>query len=62
MADPVSESEGIKKAVKWISDELKFDPDLKRSELISKACIIFDLSPLEAEFLSRFRIFENDQN
>ncbi len=47
------EGEDLRKAVKWLSDEKGLHPEKKLSNLIQEACIKFDLSPLDAEFLSR---------
>lgn len=48
------EGEDIRNAVKWISEEQKYNPGKKRlDQLIEEACFKFDLSPLEAEFLRR---------
>jgi hypothetical protein len=43
--------EDLRKAVKWISEERKYNPGQKLSELIEKACLKFDLSPMDAEYL-----------
>ena len=47
------EGENIRKATKWIAEEKQYDPDKSISKLIEVACIKFDLSPMEAEFLAR---------
>ena len=47
------EGEEIRKAVQWIADEKRSAPEKPMSELIAEACLRFDLSPLEAEFLQR---------
>jgi hypothetical protein len=47
------EGELIRRAVKWICEERTYDPQKKLSELIDEACLKFDLSPMEAEFLFR---------
>ena len=49
---PVGEE--IRKAVKWVSEKRKFEPEKDLNKIIEKACIKFDLSPKEAEFLRRF--------
>ncbi len=54
------EGEEIKKAVKWVSEKRKFEPEKDLNEIIEKACIKFDLSPKEAEFLRRFVLDEKD--
>ena len=46
--------EDLRKAVKWLDEERKFQPDKPIGELIREACARFDLSPLDADFLDRF--------
>jgi hypothetical protein len=41
----------LRKAVKWISEERKYNPGKRLSGLIEKACLKFDLSPMDAEYL-----------
>jgi hypothetical protein len=48
------EGENLRKAVKWISDERKYGPKKKTVKLIEEACLKFNLSPLDAEYLSKF--------
>ena len=47
------QGEDIRRAVKWISEERTYHPQRKLSELIDEACLKFDLSPMDAEFLTR---------
>lgn len=47
------EGDDLRKAVKWLSDEKQLYPEKKTGDLIDEACLKFDLSPLDAEFLSR---------
>jgi hypothetical protein len=47
------EGEDIRRAVKWISEERTYNPQKKLSESIDEACLKFDLSPMDAEFLFR---------
>ena len=54
MSNIQPEGENMRKAVKWISEERKYGNGMKLSELIEKACLKFDLSPMEAEFLIDF--------
>jgi hypothetical protein len=54
MAPIMPEGEGIRKAVKWIDELRQTEPDKKLASLIHEACVKFDLSPLEAEFLQKF--------
>ena len=46
--------EDLRKAVKWISEERKYNPEAKPAKLVEEACLKFDLSPKDAEFLTRF--------
>jgi hypothetical protein len=48
------EGENLRKAVKWISEERQYGPDKKPLKLIEEACLKFNLSPVEAEYLSKF--------
>jgi len=43
--------EDLRKAVKWVSDERKYNPGKKLKAVIQEACVKFDLSPLDADFL-----------
>jgi hypothetical protein len=47
------EGEQLRKAVRWISEEREFRENAVLSKLISEACIKFDLTPADAEFLMR---------
>ena len=51
--------EDLKKAVKWVSEERKFNPETPVQELVKTAGLKFDLSPKDAEFLFRFVMKEN---
>ena len=51
MATVQPPSEDLRKAVKWISEERKYNPGQKNSALIEEACLKFDLSPMDAEYL-----------
>jgi len=50
------EGEQLRKAVKWISEELQIRKDAELSKLIEEACVEFDISPKDEEFLMRFFI------
>jgi len=50
----VPEGEALRNAIKWISEEHECHPDEKMNTLINKACIRFDLSPSDSEFIIRF--------
>lgn len=55
----IPEGEDLRKAVKWVSEERKFNPEKKVGKLIEEAGLKFDLSPKDADFLMRC-IEEND--
>ena len=51
--------EAIRRAVKWISEVIKENPDQDRREIIHEAELRFDLSPSECEFLNEKFIRED---
>ena len=54
MSSVLPKGEDIKRAVKWISEELKENPDQVVQRLVDKATLRFNLSPKDAEFLIKF--------
>ena len=48
------QGEDLRKAVKWISEERKYNPQAQSLKLIEEACLKFDLSPMDAEYLLNF--------
>jgi len=50
----IPENEQLKRAVKWISEQLREDENQRKAELINKATLRFDLSPKQADFLINF--------
>ncbi len=54
------EGEDLRKAVKWISEIRQEFPQKKISTLIGEACLKFDLSPGEAESLTRILSEKSD--
>jgi hypothetical protein len=54
MATVQPEGEDLRKAVRWISEERKYNPEAKAAKLIEEACLKFDLSPMDAEYLLGF--------
>jgi len=53
MVEIVPEGEDLRKATRWISDRRK-EEDKNLNKLVEEACIRFDLSPKDSEFLIRF--------
>ena len=45
--------EDLRKAVKWVSDERKYNQEKELKALIEEACLKFNLSPMDADFLLR---------
>ncbi len=43
--------ESLKKAVKFMSEELKENPDANMNSLVNEASRKFDLNPMQTEFL-----------
>lgn len=48
------EGEDLRKAVEWISLERQENPAQPLGKLVEKACLKFDLSPIDAAYLQRF--------
>ena len=48
------QGDDLRKAVKWISDGLKYEKDKKLAALIEAACMKFNLSPRDEAYLHRF--------
>ena len=46
--------EDLRKAVKWVSEKRKHEHVEDLKQLVDDACLKFNLSPKDAEFLSRF--------
>ncbi len=47
------DGENIRKAVKWYSAERQERPEAPVLKLVDEACLKFNLSPKEAEYLDR---------
>ena len=47
------QGEDLRKAVKWVSEERKYNPGKEIKAIIEEACLKFDLSPMDADFLLR---------
>ena len=44
----------LKNAIAWVSEQKELFPDKKNSKIVDEACIKFDLTPKDSEFLLRF--------
>ena len=53
MSSIVPEGAAIRKAVQWIS-KMRGERNASLATLIDEACVQFNLSPKDSEFLSRF--------
>lgn len=53
MTTIVPEGEKLRKAVSWIAEEEKAGTTKTRQQLMDEACLTFNLTPMEAEYLSR---------
>jgi len=47
------EGESLRKAVRWISEEEKAGSSKTRQQLMNAACLKFNLTPVEAEYVAR---------
>lgn len=52
--------EDIRRAVKWISEMRQAEPETDPKALVEQACLKFNLSPLDAEYLGRWIREETD--
>ena len=48
------QGEEIRKAVKWVAEQIEYEPRKPLAKILEQAGLRFDLSPLEMEFLQRF--------
>ena len=48
------EGENVRRAVKWISDENKYNPGKSLKQLVEAASLKFNLSPLDESYLLKF--------
>ena len=54
MHDLLPDGEDLRRAVKWVSSCLQENSDRPIHQLVQEAIFRYDLSPLDAEFLSGF--------
>lgn len=50
----IPENEQLKRAIKWISDQLMEDEHLHKLTLVNEATLRFDLDPKQSTFLINF--------
>ncbi len=46
--------ESVRKAIKWVSQEIEANPEASLSSLVNEASLRFDLTPPEQNFLLNF--------
>ncbi len=51
MGTVLPQGESLRRAVQWISEELKMNENQDKMKLLNEATMKFDLSPNEGEFL-----------
>ncbi len=54
--------EKLKKAIQWVSEKRKENPDANLARLADEASLRFDLNPKDSQFLLRFVKDDNHQN
>ncbi len=54
MSTILPEGDALRRAIRWISEHRKENPDARLMELINEAVTRFDLSPKDANFLYNF--------
>ena len=54
------QGEDLRKAVKWVSEQQKYNPEQEVKAGVQEACIKFDLSPKDEDFLLR-HLLEKEQ-
>ncbi|HEY6872376.1 MAG TPA: hypothetical protein VI298_06585 [Geobacteraceae bacterium] len=54
MHDLLPDGEDLRRAVKWVSGNLRDNPGQPVQPLVQEAIFKFDLSPRDADFLIRF--------
>lgn len=48
---PMPEGEGIRRALRWLDERVREEPQASRAKLVADAGARFDLTPLEEDFL-----------
>jgi len=52
--------EDLRRAVKWVSEERKYNSEKEVEAIVQEACMKFDLSPIDEDFLLR-HLLEKEQ-
>ena len=52
--------EDLRRAVKWVSEERKYNSEKEVETIVQEACMKFDLSPIDEDFLLR-HLLEKEQ-
>ncbi|MDL2268713.1 hypothetical protein LJC71_04230 [Desulfosarcina sp. OttesenSCG-928-A07] len=47
------EGENLRKAVRWVAEEMLNQPAGNRKTLVAQACLKFNLTPVQSDFLFR---------
>lgn len=50
------QGEDLRKAVQWISDSLRFEKPKPARKLVDEACMKFNLSPKDADYLAQMYV------
>ena len=61
MSTIMPQGESMRKAIKWISEQIQNNADSNISKLINAASVRFDLSPNEGSFLINFYKDQQDK-
>ncbi|MEL6823043.1 MAG: hypothetical protein AAFP70_14875 [Calditrichota bacterium] len=61
MSTIMPQGESMRKAIKWISEQIQNNADSNISKLINEASVRFDLSPNEGSFLINFYKDQQDK-
>lgn len=54
MSSVMPSGESVRRAIKWVSQELEANPGASIADLVNEASLRFDLTPPEQNFLLKF--------
>ncbi len=54
MSSIMPDGESVRRAIKWVSEELEAKPEASIATLVNEASLRFDLNPPEQNFLLNF--------